>query len=241
MRREYELIMSSVCCTVFICSTSLAASSLKSSIIDSAGSKSDSGSLSNTSVIAECCIPFSSSGAIVQYGGFLQTYTLKHAVDTDDDGLPDELDCDNDNDAMPDQWEVMHNLNSMSNDASGDNDSDGLSNLGEYQNETNPQNEDTDDDTLTDLEELIAGTSPIDESEYFKIDNASSSTNGIVVSWLSVTGRLYSVMHSINLQNNIWEPVVQTNLIGSGTIMSYTNVNLLEYPCFLKVKATRGL
>jgi hypothetical protein len=50
------------------------------------------------------------------------------------------------------------------NDASGDPDSDGLSNLDEYLNGCDPNDEDTDDDLLGDLEELETyGTDPLEE------------------------------------------------------------------------------
>ena len=46
--------------------------------------------------------------------------------------LPVQAD-DSDDDGMPDGWEDTYNLNPLVDDASGDSDSDGLSNLGEYQ------------------------------------------------------------------------------------------------------------
>lgn len=64
-------------------------------------------------------------------GSFTQTLTIM--VDTDRDGLADEVDTDDDNDRIPDTVEVANNLNPYSAaDALLDKDGDGYSNLSEY-------------------------------------------------------------------------------------------------------------
>ncbi len=80
--------------------------------------------------------------------------------DTDNDKLVDEIEIntyhtnpltnDTDSDGMPDGWEVQYGLNPLLNDASEDSDSDGLTNLEEYQLGTNPINPDTDNDSIPD-------------------------------------------------------------------------------------------
>ena len=47
---------------------------------------------------------------------------------------------DSDGDGMPDTWEDQYGLNSLVNDAAGDKDSDGYTNLREYQADTDPSN-----------------------------------------------------------------------------------------------------
>jgi hypothetical protein len=55
--------------------------------------------------------------------------------------IPTNRAVDTDNDGMPDQWESDHGLNpSNPNDATSDLDHDGLSNIREYQNNTDPRN-----------------------------------------------------------------------------------------------------
>jgi chitinase len=62
-------------------------------------------------------------------------------LDTDHDGIGDNADSDDDGDGMPDSWEAQYEgLNPLINDALGDLDGDGVSNLNEYANGTDPSN-----------------------------------------------------------------------------------------------------
>lgn len=63
---------------------------------------------------------------------------VQQLPDNDGDGTPDSQDNDDDNDGMPDSWELQYGLDPFSNDAGGDLDGDGSSNLEEYQAGTNP-------------------------------------------------------------------------------------------------------
>lgn len=67
--------------------------------------------------------------------------TFWAAVDADMDGYSDvEEATDSDGDGMPDAWEFDHNLQVFVNDAAGDLDGDGMSNLAEYQAGRDPNN-----------------------------------------------------------------------------------------------------
>lgn len=99
-------------------------------------------------------------------------YDVDMNADSDGDGLTnlqeynlsprtDPTKADSDEDGMPDGWEVTHGLNpSDANDATGDADNDGASNLIEFQSGTNPTNSDSDDDGLPDGWEILHGLSP---------------------------------------------------------------------------------
>jgi len=66
-----------------------------------------------------------------------------------------------DNDGMPADWEIFNGLNPYDpTDATGDLDWDGLNNLDEYLNHTNPNNPDTDGDGVSDGDEVHHGTDP---------------------------------------------------------------------------------
>jgi parallel beta-helix repeat protein len=63
---------------------------------------------------------------------------------------------DTDNDGIPDFWELMYGLNITNpTDAAQDQDNDNLTNLQEFQYNTNPKSNDTDNDNLTDWEEIF--------------------------------------------------------------------------------------
>jgi len=59
-------------------------------------------------------------------------------LDTDGDGVGNNADLDDDNDGMPDEWELAYGLNPLQDDASGDLDGDGISNIDEYNLGTAP-------------------------------------------------------------------------------------------------------
>ena len=100
--------------------------------------------------------------------------------DTDGDGLSDGEEVaaglsphyvDTDRDGLPDDWELSYGLDPLStsgvNGAAGDLDEDGLSNLGEYLNGTDPSDMggDTDDDGVSDATEIQQGSDPNDASD----------------------------------------------------------------------------
>lgn len=93
-----------------------------------------------------------SNGGTADGNGFLGTFELEvTGVVTDSDS-----------DGMPDGWEMLHpGLVVGVNDAGGDLDSDGLSNLLEFQSGTDPNNPDSDGDGYLDGEEVAAGSNPI--------------------------------------------------------------------------------
>lgn len=65
--------------------------------------------------------------------------TITVLLDTDGDGIGNNADSDDDNDGMPDTWETENGLNPLdATDASLDPDGDDLTNLQEYQEDTNP-------------------------------------------------------------------------------------------------------
>lgn len=82
--------------------------------------------------------------------------------DFDKDGIGDNADTDDDNDQLPDDYEINHGLNPKNpDDAQGDLDNDGLSNLLEYIFKTNPGKPDTDGDGVSDGKEVSMNRNPL--------------------------------------------------------------------------------
>lgn len=135
-------------------------------------------------------------------------------------------DDDTDRDGMSDAWETAR-FASLTNEANGDVDADGISNLGEYRGGLDPLGGDQDHDGLPDgwevanlldpatddaaedpdgdgqsnRDEFIAGTSPQDTGSVFRLGSARETEppDGMIISWLSTTGRTYHVERSSNL------------------------------------------
>lgn len=100
--------------------------------------------------------------------------------DSDNDGVSDSVELaegtdpldptssshDLDGDLMKDTWEVAQGLDPENpSDASLDGDGDGLTNLEEFQAETNPSNPDSDNDGYGDHFELVNGKNPADPTD----------------------------------------------------------------------------
>jgi PKD repeat protein len=74
--------------------------------------------------------------------------------DFDSDGIPDDVDPDDDNDGMTDVWEDEFGLNKFySADADLDTDDDKLTNVEEFELNTDPNNPDTDGDGFSDFDD----------------------------------------------------------------------------------------
>ncbi len=90
-----------------------------------------------------------------------------------------EIDTDNDN--MPDGWEVLNSLDPLVNDSLGDPDNDNLSNLEEYQNNTDPNDYDSDDDGFSDGNEVSYGTDPLNFIDNWLLRGVFISISAIAV------------------------------------------------------------
>ncbi len=71
---------------------------------------------------------------------------------------------DSDGDGMPNRWETKHGLNDHKANGGKDADTDGLTNIGEFKNDSDPKDEDTDDDGSDDGDEVkVFDTEPDDD------------------------------------------------------------------------------
>jgi DNA-binding MarR family transcriptional regulator len=86
-------------------------------------------------------------------------------------------DSDMDQDGLPDYWEEEYFGNITNYSASDDPDGDGLTNLEEYQNGTNPTNKDTDADEMPDDWEATHGLNPKNATDAYADMDGDGYTN----------------------------------------------------------------
>ena len=87
-------------------------------------------------------------------------------------------DRDSDYDGLPNWWEIRHFVGPTNAIPVADTDSDGLTNLEEYQLRTNPNDPDTDSDGFSDGDEISYGTDPADPESLPCIVSGLLSYNG---------------------------------------------------------------
>ena len=90
---------------------------------------------------------------------------------------------DSDGDGIPDVWENIHDLNPVVNDANGDPDRDGFTNLQEY----------------------LAGTDPRSRSSGLQIASIEDQGGGAKIKFAAVTGRSYAVEYRDDLSAGGWK------------------------------------
>jgi len=124
---------------------------------------------------------------------------------------------------VPDWWEIQY-FGNFDQDGHDDYDSDGLSNIGEYECGSNPTLMDTDGDGMTDWQEWVAGVSATNANSFFRMEGCDPETNTglFVFYWDTVTGRLYSVYSITNLMERCWETNVYREP-GTNKRRAYTN------------------
>jgi len=106
---------------------------------------------------------------------------------------------DMDSDGMRDDWEMFY-FESLSRTAYGDEDNDGLFNLGEYLAGSDPTVADSDDDGMSDAAEIWSFTSPTNADSVFAIRSIERDILGnLWIRWSSESGLRYVVESTSDL------------------------------------------
>lgn len=162
------------------------------SVLDGVGRRTTGGTFTSVTAGAQPGgITVSSGGGRVNYAGFLNTFSLKPWLDTDQDGLENELDPDNDNDTLSDGAEIVGNaFNPVT--------------------PTDLNDADSDHDGIGDGEEAAAGTDPTDPGAYLRIVAIERAGSNLSVSWFARSGKSY-LLHGADAVALLPGPVIATN------------------------------
>lgn len=84
-------------------------------------------------------------------------------------------------------------------------------------------NADPDGDGMTNLQEFLAGTSPVDPASIFRITSIAKSGNDIVVQFASIGGKTYGLEWATGPAMTASWSIVQDNIAGTGAAVSVTD------------------
>jgi hypothetical protein len=142
------------------------------------------------------------AGANIAVNGALNgTYRFTFHEDTAAYSVEQISTTDADGDGLSDNWELAYGFNpNAAGDASADTDGDGMTNLQEFQ----------------------AGTNPRDASSALRISSVDLNSGKFVVSFPSVSGKLYRVEYTDVLSSGAWQTLAN-NIGGTGGTIPITD------------------
>ncbi len=180
--------------TFLISLHALAATNMTSSVLNASGGRASSGSTFNlvSATGQSGGVKFSSSGNTALYAGFLGNISLRPALDTDGDGIENELDLDNDGDTLSDLSEL-----------------DGSAFSG--QATTDPNLVDTDGDGMNDAAEASGMYDPNDPNHLLVITDFYVVDNTATLVWIGKGGGTINTI--LTCQDLVQEEL--TNLVYS--------------------------
>ena len=126
-------------------------------------------------------------------------------------------------------WEKLYQINLLDPvQREIDPDADGLKNLTEYYQDTNPYSSDTDGDGVSDREELLAGTDPRVAGDFLSAE-LELDGNQFVIKWQGAGNRTYAVEYTGSLSGSDWVALNgYTALNGFAGVMSADVTGAIE-------------
>ncbi len=165
----------------------------------------------------------SAAGNIAVTAGFLGGRPI---LDTDGDGIPDDVDWDLDQDGIPnseDPFVYDTDNDGVPNFVDTDDDGDGLPDEEELIWGTNPLTADTDGDGFDDGTEVrILHTSPTDPGDLLRVGEISVRSGYAILQWPTKLSVLYYLQGSSGLGTSAWEDIAGP-LVGTGGWIAVTN------------------
>ena len=128
---------------------------------------------------------------------------------------------DTDSDTLPDYFELANGL-------------DETSGVG-----TNGPAGDADGDTMSNMEELIAGTLANDKDSYFFVKSVAPDGDGFTIQWDGVADRWYSLYRSSHLASNDWSRIYGPTYCPTDQAMEHTDSPGGSAPRFYRLKVSR--
>jgi len=128
---------------------------------------------------------------------------------------------DTDSDTLPDYFELANGL-------------DETSGVG-----TNGPAGDADGDTMSNVEELIAGTRANDKDSYFFVKSVAPDGDGFTIQWDGVADRWYSLYRSSQLASNDWTRIHGPTYCPADQTMEHTDSPGGTDPHFYRLKVSR--
>jgi hypothetical protein len=101
-------------------------------------------------------------------------------------------------------------------------------------------NADPDGDGLSNTNEFIAGTDPLDGQSRFKIDSvAPNNPSGITVTVTGHVGRTYTLERAVNISPPSWSPVASSGVLGSDQTVILSDPSPLPVNAFYHVAVAK--
>ena len=128
---------------------------------------------------------------------------------------------DTDSDTLPDYFELANGL-------------DETSGVG-----TNGPAGDADGDTMSNVDEWIAGTRANDKDSYFFVKSVAPDGDGFTIQWDGVADRWYSLYSSSNLVSNAWSRIYGPTYCPADQVMGHADSPGVSEPHFYRLKVSK--